>query len=171
MSECVWIDIVTRNPTCKRKLRERGIPAWAMEADGKRHRGTERSRDQGTNNCRERKMGNLADLYPSCSHEAWLYSFIVNFHEAPPLFLYVYFIWVSVSYNQTCLKIVPCLFFFFFFLGPHLWCTEVPRPEGELELPPPQPQPRPLGIQAMSGIYPTSQGNARSLTHWASPEN
>ena len=55
------------------------------------------------------------------------------------------------------------LFFFFFFLGPHLWRMEVPRlgVESELWL---------LAYTTATATYTTAHDNAGSLTHWARPE-
>ena len=57
-------------------------------------------------------------------------------------------------------------FFFFCFLGPHLWCMEVPRLGDELEL---QlldyTTVTAMRIQAVSPNYTMAHGNAGSLTH------
>ena len=62
------------------------------------------------------------------------------------------------------------LFFFFFFLGPHLRHMEFPRLTAESGYSCwPTPQTQQYGIRATSATYTIAHCNARSLTHWAGP--
>ena len=59
---------------------------------------------------------------------------------------------------------------FFFFLWPHLWHMETPGPRVELELQlPAYTTDMVTLIQALSLIYATACGNARSITHGTRP--
>ena len=57
--------------------------------------------------------------------------------------------------------------FIYVILGPHLRHVEVPRLRVESAVARPTPQPQQLEIPALSSIYTTAHGNARSVTHWA----
>ena len=73
------------------------------------------------------------------------------------------------SHQGFCRGFLFCFnFLSFFFLGPHLWHIEVPRPGVESELQP-TPQPQQRQTQAASATYTTAHGNTKSLTHWARP--
>ena len=60
------------------------------------------------------------------------------------------------------------IFYYFFFLGPHLQYMEAPRlgVESELQLQP-TPQPQQHQIRVTTATYATACGNAGSLTHRA----
>ena len=72
---------------------------------------------------------------------------------------------ITLSLSRSlcvCVCVCVCLVF----LGLHPWHMEVPRLQLNRSYScQPKPQPQQCGIRAMSTIYTTAHGNARSLTH------
>ena len=89
------------------------------------------------------------------SIKVWENMYICIYIYTDPLFL----TWPGIP---SGIYILTSLFFFFCFLGPHPWHTEVPRLGVKSEL-------QQCRVWAASATYATAHGSARFLTHWARP--